>query len=349
MKQLPDPAARLATVVDVARLGGVSPATVSRAFNTPELLDPDTLQRVRQAAQKLNYLPLGVARSLRKRRSMVVGTVIQSMENASYIVGMVELSQTLLAQHGYTMLLASSAFSDARAVEACRAMIKQGIDALMLIAGRSDSEVFPLLRDFAIPHVAAWVYDADRPSFGFDHSRAMSEVAHYLLGLGHRDFAVVIPFLKINDRRRERLHVIEQALAAHGLGPERCHLIDDSGLGIWDGRHAMTRILEQAPRTSAVICANDHLATGIILECTARGLRVPDDISVTGYNDLEIASALEPSITTVRTPFEPVAHAAVDYLLAKLADKPGPEPHSVPTELIIRASTAAPRTGQSAA
>lgn len=331
---------KLPGAVDVARLARVSPATVSRAFNAPELLDPVTLQRVRRAATKLNYLPFGVARSLRKRRSMVVGTVIQSMENASYIAGMVELSQALLAQRGYTMLLGSSAFSDARAVEVCRAMIRQGIDALILIAGQRDSAVFPLLREFGIPHVAAWVYDPDRPSIGFDHRRAMMNVAHHLVGLGHREFAVIIPFRKVNDVRRERLRGIQQVLTTHGVGRDHCYLVDDGGLGILDGRQAVSRILEHAPRTTAVICANDNIAAGVILECKARGLQIPDDISVTGYNDLEIASALDPSITTVRTPFSPIAHAAIDYLVTTLSGKLGPDPRCEETELIIRASTA---------
>ncbi len=336
--------AKMATVKDVALLAQVSLATVSRAFNSPAQLDASTLEKVRAAAQKLKYQPLGVARSLRARRSMVVGAIFQSMENASYIAGMVELSQSLFAQHGYTMVLASSHFSDEHAVEAARAMVRQGVDALMLINSRSDTGVFPLLSDFAVPCVATWVPIPGQPSRGFDHLRAIHDVTGYLLNLGHRDFAVVIPFRKTNDHRRERFRVIEQMLAAHAIGPDRCHLLDDGGLGIWDGRHAFARILEQAPRTTAIICGNDNLAAGVVLEALSRGMRVPRDMSVTGYNDLEIASALNPSITTVRTPYEPVARAAVDYLLARMAGKAPPFSELIPTELVVRESTGAPRT-----
>jgi len=333
---------RLATVKDVALLAQVSPATVSRAFNSPAMLDETTLGKVRAAAQKLKYQPLGIARSLRVRRSMVVGAVIQSMENASYIAGMVELSQSLLAQHGYTMLLASSQFSDEHAVVATRAMIRQGIDALMLINGQPDTGVFPLLHEFEIPYVSAWVRIPGQPSQGFDHLRAMRDVACHLLDLGHRDLAVVIPFLKTNDPQRWRLRIIEDTLAARGIEPNRCFLVDDCGFGVWDGRRALARIAEQAPRTTAVICANDNLAAGAILECHARGLHVPGYMSITGYNDLEIASALEPSITTIRTPYELVARATVDYLLARMAGASPSNGPAIPTELIVRASTARP-------
>lgn len=333
---------KMATVKDVALLAQVSLATVSRAFNSPNQLDAATFEKVRAAAQKLKYQPLGVARSLRARRSMVVGAIFQSMENASYIAGMVELSQSLFAQHGYTMVLASSHFSDEHAVEAARAMVRQGIDALMLINGQPDTGVFPMLRDFAVPHVAAWVPIPGQPSRGFDHLHAMRQVTGHLLDLGHRYFSVVIPFRKTNDCRRERLHVIKQMLAARAVGPDHCHVVDDSGLGIWDGRHALTRIMEQAPRTTAIICANDNLAAGVVLEALSQGKRVPQDLSVTGYNDLEIASALEPPITTIRTPHESIARATVDYLLSRMAGKSPPRSQVIPTELIVRRSTAAP-------
>lgn len=332
---------KAAKIKDVARLAGVSPATVSRALNTPTLLEAATLERVRSAARKLHYQPLGVARSLRRRRSMVIGTIIQSMENATYISGMVEYTQRQLAQHGYTMLLASASFDDELAVSSCRAMIAQGIDAVMLIASRRGSKLYPLLNEFGTPHVEAWIHDPATPSIGFDHVEAMRQIARHLLDLGHRDFAVVAPIQKIADMERRRLHALEHALAAYNVDRSRLLLIDDSGFGILDGRKAMADILSRAPATTAVICANDHLAAGVILECQSRGIEVPKQLSVVGYNDLEISRALSPSITTVATPYEGVAAAAIGHLLASLEGAP---PANVqPPEratLVVRASTA---------
>ncbi len=329
----------LATVRDVANRANVSPATVSRAFNAPDLLDAKTLERVRAAARDLKYQPHGVARSLRSRRSMVVGAIIQSMENASHIADMVELCQTLLAQRGYTMLLATSHFSDEQAVESARAMARQGIDALMLLNGHRGTGVFPLLRDMAIPYVAAWTPIRGEPSCGFDHRRAMKQMADHLLDLGHTQFAFVAPLVRSNDRRADRLRGVLDALKAHGIAPTNCHVVDDGGFGLRDGRAALARVLERAPQTTAVICANDNLAAGAILECRARGLRTPQDMSITGYNDLEIAGAFDPGVTTIGTPFAPVAQGVVDYLLARMSGETPPPPALLPTTLIARASS----------
>lgn len=335
---------KAAKIKDVARLAGVSPATVSRALNSPALLEADTLERVRSAARKLHYQPLGVARSLRRRRSMVIGTIIQSMENASYISGMVEYTQRQLAQHGYTMLLASASFDDDLALSSCRAMIAQGIDAVMLIASRRGSKLYALLSEYGTPHVEAWIHDPATPSIGFDHVDAMHQISRHLLDLGHRDFAVVAPMRRIADLERRRLHALELALAAYGVDRSRLLLIDDSGFGILDGRKAMADILSRAPGTTAVICANDNLATGVILECQSRGIDVPRQLSVVGYNDLEISRALSPSITTVATPYEGVASAAIGYLLSSLNGAPPPQmqPPDKAT-LLVRASTARSR------
>ncbi len=329
-----------AKITDVARLAGVSPATVSRALNSPTLLEASTLERVRSAAQKLHYQPLGVARSLRKRRSMVIGTIIQSMENASYIAGMVEFSQARLAERGYTMLLASASFNDQVAVSSCRAMITQGVDAVMLIACRRGSRLYPLLEDFHVPHVEAWVHDPATPSIGFDHVDAILQAARHLLDLGHRSFAVVIPFQKIRDRDRNRLQALRHVFAAFGIAPDNCLMIDDGGFGIIDGRRCMGRILAEAPNTTAVICANDNLAAGAILECLSRGIEVPRQISITGYNDLEISRAMTPSITTVQTPYEGVASSAIDYLLASIEGEVLPETKPEKATLVARESTA---------
>ncbi len=335
--------AALATVKDVARLAQVSPATVSRAFNMPELLDQATLEKVRAASQKLRYQPLGIARSLRRKRSMVVGTVMQSMESATFIAGMIEHSQTLLAAHGYTMLLASSQFSDEKALEACHAMIRQGIDALVLISASPDPSVFTLLDEFAIPYVSAWNIVPGRPSQGFDHLRGTLQVTRHLLDLGHRRFAVVMPSVKTYDSRGERLRAIQNALATHGLSSKHCHVVEGLGPGILDGRRALARIAEDAPATTAVICGNDNLAAGAILEAQTRGLLVPRDMSIAGYNDLDIAAGFEPAITTVKTPYEPIARAVVEHLLARLKGEEPVRSQPIPAELVVRASTGAPR------
>jgi LacI family transcriptional regulator len=337
----PKPRRGPASVVDVARLAGVSLATVSRAFNSPERVGPATLERVREAARRLDYLPYGVARSLRRRRSMVVGMVIPSLSN-TYFAGTVDRVQALLAQHGYTMLLASSNYDPKAELDSVRAMVAQGVDGLVMLGRPVSPESSALLERLGVPHLRCWVATPGEASVGFDHDRAMHQVARHLVALGHRRFAAVIPFRALRDTGRSRLAAIRDALALDGIAlPADC-VIDDGGLGIASGREALRAIRTRAPRATAVICSNDHLAAGVILECRALGVSVPGDLSVTGYNDLEIASAFIPSITSVRTPVDAHAAKVAEALLAALASGEAPRSLVLDTEIVARESTAPP-------
>lgn len=332
--------ARVPKAEDVAQLAGVSAATVSRAFNSPDRVEAVTLARVRDAASKLGYLPNGVARSLRRHRSMVVGALIPTLAS-TYFARTIQQCESILAGRGYATLLATSNYDPAQELRAVRAMIAQGIDALLLVGRPQGPEVLALLRSQSIPYLVCWVAQRGVPSVGFDHRHAMFTLTRHLVSLGHRHVAAVIPFRATNDLIRDRVQGIEEALAMDGIELEPAALIDDLGLDLPDGRLAWKRLREHAPRTTAVVCGNDNLAAGVILECHAMGLNVPSDVSVTGYNDLPIAAAFIPSITTMSTPVDAVAQAATHALLARMAggDEPGTRVFS--TDLIVRESTAA--------
>jgi LacI family transcriptional regulator len=146
-------------------------------------------------------------------------------------------------------------------------------------------------------------------------------------------------FLRVSDRERDRLAGIEKALAAKGMKLAQDRVFFAGGSGLQDGRNAMRAVLQQHPQTTAVICANDLLAAGAIMECRAKGIAVPQQMSITGYSDLEFASAMEPGITTVRTPSERLGLMAAQWLVRKLAGEEVFERCELETELIIRGST----------
>lgn len=333
---------RHANVGDVAQLAHVSRATVSRAFNAPDLLQPETLERVREAARKLSYAPYGLARSLRLRRSMVIGMLLPSLRNL-YFADTVGVVQSLLRQRGYTMLLASSSYDATTEIEAVRAMVAQGVDGLILLGRPQHAEVGALLRRQHVPFVRSWVACKGEPSIAFDHARAMFEVTRHLVGLGHRRLGAVFPFVALHDEARERLAAIREALAMDGLALPAQALIDDAGFGPEAGRQALLKLRARAPGITAVICSNDNLAVGVILECRAQGLEVPGDVSVTGYNDLEIAAAFEPPITTVRTPLAEHAEKVTDALLKAVESGDAPRSELLETTLVVRGSTAPPK------
>lgn len=334
---------RMPTAADVGRLAGVSPATVSRAFNSPALLDAQTLARVRNAATRLEYRPHGLARSLRSRRSLVMGVLIPSLTN-TYFAEMVERVQALLAERGYTTLIASSHYDAEAELAAVKAMAAQRVDALLRVGRDLHAQTHPTLQRLGIPCLRAWVCDGEPPCIGFDHDAAMRELTRHLLALGHRRFALVAPFVALHDARRSRLAAVREALADAGVALPAAAVVDDRGFGIAGGRAALLELRERAVAATAVICSNDAIAAGVVLQAQALGLHVPRDLSVTGYNDIDLAAAFEPPLTSVATPMAEHAAQVVEALLA-LADGRMPDtPAALPTRLVPRGSSGkAPR------
>lgn len=329
--------ARLSRLAEVARLAAVSPATVSRAFNAPDLLNAETLKRVTDAAARLSYLPDGLARSLRRKRSMVIGAVMPSLRHA-YFATTVEGIQSEIARSGYTLLLASAGFDADAELAAVKSMIRQGVDGLVLVGLQHHPELLPLLADHSKPFVLTWSYDDTLASVGFDHRKAIQSAVNHLLDLGHREFVALMAFQAI-DRERERVDGIAQALAARGqmFAPER--VIFAGGSALQDGRNAFRTARARFPDATAIVCTNDLLAAGALMECSANGLAVPGQLSVVGYGDLDIAAAMNPSITTVRTPAEDMGRLAARSLLARLAGQSELDHIELSTELIVRGST----------
>lgn len=334
---------RLAKAADVARLAGVSPATVSRAFNAPQLLDDQTLARVRDAASRLEYRPQGLARSLRSRRSLVIGVLIPSLRN-TYFAEMVERVQALLAEHGYTVLIASSRYEASAELAAVKAMAAQGVDALLLVGRPLDVQSRPAAERLGVPTLRAWAWLDEPPCIGFDHDAALREVVRHLLALGHRRFALVAPFQALHDRLRSRQTAVRDALAEAGVALPAGAVVDDVGFGAADGRAALRTLRQRGVRPTAVVCSNDLLAVGVVLQAQADGLVVPRDLSVSGYNDLDLAAAFEPPLTTVATPIADHASRLADALLALARGERVDAGAPLPTRLVVRGSTGpAPR------
>ena len=326
------------SVSDVARLAKVSPATVSRAFNTPALLEAQTLERVQRAANQLGYQPYGLARSLRRRRSMVVGIVMPSLRYA-YFAGTLELLQSLLAREGYTLLLSSANHDPQAELDGVRAMMAQGVDGVILFGRPLHDESAPLLARRGLPHLRCWAAMPNEASVAFDHGAAMADVVEHLVALGHRQFALVAPFLALGDRFRGRLTAIREALARHDLSISNSAIVDDGGLDAAAGRLAYQALRERGIQATAVICSNDLIAAGVILACGACGQQVPADVSVTGYNDSGLAGAFEPAITSVDTPVAVHAQEVARVMLAALRDGEPIPVIRLATHLRVRGST----------
>ncbi|MCL5777563.1 LacI family DNA-binding transcriptional regulator [Limibaculum sp. FT325] len=330
------------TLEDVARASGVSTATVSRVLNDSARVRRETCERVEAAIARLGYTPHFGGRMLASNRTDTIGAVIPTMENAIFARGLQTLEEELAAA-GVTLLVATSNYDPAREARQIRALLGRGIDGLVLIGEARDPESYELLRRRGMPFVVVWTWRADCPwtCIGFDNRAAARGLADRVLDLGHRRIAMISGITLGNDRAAARLAGVREAMAARGLALDAGNLVE-AAYTLEAGREAAARLLARAPRPTAIICGNDVLAAGAMLAIRVAGLRVPRDVSVTGFDDIELAQLLDPPLTTVRVPHRLMGQTAARVLLRMRAGEDGVESAMFGTTLVDRGSLQPP-------
>lgn len=334
-----------ATVRDVARMAGVSTATVSRALSQPSLVRPQTRKRIAQAVARLNYVSDGMARALSTRRTRTIGAVIPTLDNAIYSVSTHSLQKALEAA-GYTLLLACHEFDLAAEARMVRAFAERGVDGIALVGTMHAPATRKLVASLDVPCVFTWAVDRSRrsSSVGFDNRAAGRMAAAHVLGLGHRSIGVISGMLQGNDRASDRLHGIRAALSAAGVALPAAQ-VEQAPYSLEAGAEALQALLRRA-RVTAVMCGNDVLAIGAIQAAQGMGIDVPAALSVTGFDDMAFASVVSPALTTIRFPIADVGEQAARHLLERLGGA-GPRCIELPFSLVVRQSTAsAPRAAQ---
>jgi LacI family transcriptional regulator len=327
---------------DVARLAGVSTATVSRVINTPAVVDAETTRGVRDAMAKLRYLPHGAARALRSRRSRMVGAVVPSIDYALY-ARLTSGMQSVLEPEGYSLVLAEHRYDLKKELRVAEQLIGHAVDAFVFVGVCHDPSLFALLEGYGRPYVLTWGVDPSRqhPSVGFDNRAATHEIARYLIGLGHRRFALLSAVPEGNDRATERGIGVRTALTEAGLAlDERCVRYGPIDLGAAGAM--MRELLALRQRPTAVICTNDIFAVGAMVACRDQGVRVPDELSITGVDDTDLGATQTPPLTSIRTPIREMGCAAAAQLVARMEGRPFEPFQLLPFELVRRGSAAAP-------
>ena len=329
---------------DVARLAGVSTATVSRALNLPDSVDPATLSRVQAAIEKLRYVPHGAARALRSRRSDMIGAVVPSFDYALYARTTSAL-QREADTRGYALVLAAHYYDLQTEVRVTQQMVQHGVDAFVFVGVDHDPALYALLDRYGRPYVLTWGVDHSglHPSIGFDNRAATYAMTRHLLDLGHRRFALISAPTAGNDRSRERGAGVRAALATAGLTLED-EAIRHAPIALESGAAAMRELLARRPRPTAVIATNDVFAVGAMLACREAGVAIPDDISITGVDNTDLGATQTPGLTTIRTPIVEIGRAAALQLLARLEGEPAELQQQLPFELVKRGSTGPPKS-----
>lgn len=330
------------TISDVARRAKVSTATVSRVVNAPDSVRDSLRARVEAAIAQLGYVPHAGARTLKSRRTGTIGAVFPTVDNAIFAKA-IDALQRRLAEADHQLLIATSGYDPAAEESQALNLLTRGADALVLCGCAQQPTLLARLKARGVPvvHVMSWPLPAGMAGVGFDNARAMGQVVRYLLDLGHRRIAMLAGVMRDNDRASARVRGVQEALAAAGLGLP-AHRLAERPYGLAAAREGLRQLMETTPAPTAIVCGNDVLALGALLEAQHLGLKVPRELSIVGFDDLEMASHVQPALTTVRVPAEAMWRRAAERALAMVrGDAPIRDPE-VEVSLVVRGSTAPP-------
>lgn len=330
-------------VREVARLAGVSPATVSRVLNQSPSVSVETRDRILAAIESLNYVRDGVAKSFSQRRSGSVGVIVPTLGNSVYAES-VEAIERRLQESKYRLLTASSGYDPHKEHELARAFVEHGVDGLILVGSDHLPELYRLVARARIPAIQTFVHApaSPLPSVGFDNFEPMAEITRFLLDQGHTEFAVLHSPLAHNDRIATRLRAVLAALAERGIVPPP-ELIVEAGYTVAGGRAGLRALLATGRRFTALPCTGDVIAIGALIEARAAGIEVPAQLSVTGFHDYDLAAQIDPPLTTVHAPVREMSVAAAQYLLSSLAGENPPRFRELTTAMVVRKSVAPAR------
>jgi LacI family transcriptional regulator, gluconate utilization system Gnt-I transcriptional repressor len=299
---------------DVAERAGVSAVTVSRALRRPEMVSPQLRERIESAIKDLAYIPNRAASILASSRSNVIGVVISSLTNgvfADYLRALHDMFQP----KGFQVMVLNSRYSPAEEEKAIVTLLGQRPEALVL----SDVDHTPYAREL-LEHAGVPIIQTmgltDKPidiNIGISQFDAGGLATRHLLELGHHRIGILAA--RLDSRTRNRVAGYGDAMKKAGRHDEALMEWSEAPSTVKLGGELFANLLARCPDLEAVFCGNDDLALGVLFECARRGIRVPDDLSVVGFNDLEFAASSYPPLTTIAVPRHEMGRLSAEVIL----------------------------------
>ncbi|WP_425840102.1 LacI family DNA-binding transcriptional regulator [Streptomyces fractus] len=332
-------------IKDVAREAGVSVGTVSNVINRPDAVADATRARVLAAIERLGYVRSESARQLRAGRSRIIGLLVLDMGNP-FFVDVARGAERASRDAGLGVMVCNSAQSPAEEAEYLSLFAEQRVRGVLLTPAEATGPTVEAFRRHDIPFVLVdrVAEGATECSVSVDDVNGGALAVRHLIDAGHRSIAYVSgprTLNQVEDRRQGALRALKEA----GLPASVLRELPTERLDVAAGRDAGARLLGLTERPTAVFCANDLLALGVLQSLYAAGVRVPDDMAIVGYDDIEFASAAAVPLTSVRQPAVHMGALAADLLLEEIeaADEPG-RPHEhrrvvLQPELVVRGSS----------
>lgn len=333
-----------ATIVDVARRAHVSPATVSRVMNDSARVSADMARAVLEAAAQLDFRPNLLGRSLRSQRTHKIGVILPTLAHPVFAECLQGL-ETAARTGDHAVLLATTGYDPAQEDGAIETLLRHRVDGLVLtVADAARSRALDKLDREAVPYVLVYNQlgrrtSRPRPTVSVDNRAAARQMVAHLIGLGHRRIAMVAGSFRQSDRTRLRHRGYLDALRAAGL--DAAPPIEVPFMAA-DARAALQDLLGRLGRPTALFCSSDHLAMTVMRDLGRLGLAVPRDVSVAGFDGVQLGTLTAPLLSTVVQPSPQIAATAVDLLLGLIGGARFLAPALLHHTLRIGDSTAAP-------
>jgi LacI family transcriptional regulator len=329
----------------IAKLANVSIATVSRTINRVPTVNPKMAKRVWDVIERLDFVPNTQARALVSGRSKLFGLVVSEITNP-FFPELIQGFEDIAVENGYEILVSSTNHDPKRMSHCIRRMLERKVEGVAIMTFGIEE---PLLEQLAKRKVPLVFIDVgpDRPGISVlkvDYHHGIRQAVQHLAALGHRHIAFVSGPMRLHSAQ-SRLAAFSKSMQECGISPEISQIVEGDHT-LEGGVLAMEKLLAQEKLPTAVLCSNDMTAIGVLHKLYRTGLRVPDDISVIGFDDIHIAEVMMPPLTTVQMSRNEIAKAAFGALrtAAESADlSEGKREFTIPTDLVVRESTGFPR------
>jgi DNA-binding LacI/PurR family transcriptional regulator len=327
------------TISDIARSVGVSSATVSRVLNSPDIVKEETRNKVLRAMEEQGYSYNALAGGLTRNRTATIGLIIPTITNPIFAIS-TKGTQTVAKERGYSILLGSTEYSYDVEFDFVSLFYEKRVDGIIFIGAPGNIKSMEFLMKLKIPFVVTWeiLQEKDVNFVAFDNIQIARQVTDYLISLGHRQIAMIAGPTTGTTRAYQRVEGYRQSLAAHDLPCDEKRIIHKN-YTVEDGKEAMSCLLRENDPPSAVFCGNDILAFGAMAAAKEAGYIVGTNLSIVGFDDLDISRVTDPQLTTVHIPAYRMGKMSGDLLISLIEEEvQQPQQYILDSSLVIRQS-----------
>jgi LacI family transcriptional regulator len=330
----------MSTIRDVARIAGVSTATVSRVINSPDAVGEETRNRVLKAMDSCRYKYNALARGFVTKQSFILGLVIPTITNPIFAESMRGV-QDIADQEGYQVILGNSDYAYEKEERLCEVLRESQVEGILITTTNLKGKILRMLLEDEFPF--ALLYSTVRrgpiSSVGVDNFLGGYRAAEHLIALGHRRIAMLAGGFSFSDKSLHRWRGYKKCLRDHGIVYDPA-LVLEARYTLESGRQGIKTLLALASPPTAVFCSNDFMAIGAMQGAKEAGIRIPEDLSMVGFDDMTISCCVSPGLTTIRQPAYEMGRIGAEILIEKIRTKSKEPVHRIlETSLIVREST----------